>query len=131
MNGIRGLSIFHTKNIKWIIACLFFGVCIFLLLPVSSSDEIDIFIPVDLGKIPRGLTATDLPLKGIEVRVRGPKSVVETLSKLKLRYKLDLPDTNVGVKVVPIEKDRIPFPREISIIEVNPSFLTIRVEKEI
>ena len=131
MNGIRGLSIFRTKHVKWIIACFFLVALIFFIWPASSSEETDIFIPVDIGKLPRGLTATDLPLKGIEVRVRGPKSAIETLSKLELRYKLDLPDTKIGVKAIPVEQDRIPLPREISIIEVTPSFLTVRIEKEI
>jgi len=127
----KGLSIVISRNVRWIVACFFFGACIFLLWPVSSSDETEIFIPVDVGKIPQGLTVTDLPLQGIEVRVRGPKSAIETLSNLKLRYTINLSDAHAGVKVVPINHNRIPLPKEISILEVKPSFLTVRIEKEI
>ncbi len=87
-------------------------------------------MPVVLEHIPPGLIATELQ-KGIEVRVRGPKSVIEGLSKSELRYKLELPDTEVGVKVIPIKKEHIRLPKELSIIEVMPSFLTLHVVREI
>lgn len=105
--------------------------CVFLLWTCSSSYEADIFIPVDLGIMPEGLTITGPLKKGIELRVRGSKSVIETLPELKLQYVLDLPDIDVGVSSVPIDQDRIPLPKGVSIVKVNPSFLTIKVENEI
>ncbi|MBU4185866.1 MAG: hypothetical protein KKC23_06675, partial [Proteobacteria bacterium] len=72
----------------------------------------------------------DPPLKGIEVRIRCPESLVKTLSKIKSRYLLDLSDINEGVNNIPIRKQDIELPGGISIINITPSFLTVKVEKE-
>ncbi|MDL1968951.1 MAG: hypothetical protein LWW97_10520 [Deltaproteobacteria bacterium] len=124
------IKIIFNKGCKWVI--LFFLVsCFFLLWHDPLFHEIDIFIPIDPGKIPDGLSITDPPLKGIEVRISCPESLVKTLSKIKLRYLLDLSDINEGVNNIPIRKQKIKLPAEISIINITPSFLTVKVEKEL
>jgi len=125
------LSIFRHRIIKWVILCFFLVSCFFLLWHDSPFQETDIFIPIDLGKIPDGLSITDPPLKGIEVRIRCPESLVKTLSKIKSRYLLDLSDINEGVNNIPIRKDGIKLPSGISIINITPSFLIVKVEKEL
>ena len=126
----KNLLNLFSAHTRWLVACFLFGACILLIWPNSSADETDIYIPVDLEHIPHGLIATNL-LKGIEVRVRGPKSVIDDLAKSEFRYKLELPDAEVGVKVIPIKKEHIRLPKELSIIEVTPSFLTLQVAREI
>jgi YbbR domain-containing protein len=131
MSKTRDLPILRSRVIQWIAAFLLIAAVLFIIWPVPSSDETDIFVPVDPGRIPRGLTASDLPSKGIEVRVRGPKSVIENLSKLELRYKLDLTDAKIGVKVIPVKEDRIPLPKEASVVSAHPPILRVRIAREI
>lgn len=131
MTNHKFLSIFRHRIVKWVILCFFLVSCFFLLWHDSSFHETDIFIPIDLGKIPDGLSITDPPLKGIEVRIRCPESLVKTLSKIKSRYLLDLSDINEGVNNIPIRKDGIKLPSGISIINITPSFLIVKVEKEL
>ena len=97
----------------------------------SSLQETVIFIPVDSGQIPPGLTITGPPLKGIEVYVYGPKSAVRTLSDLKIRYMLDLSGVHVGINSIPINKERIILPEGLSIVKINPMFLTVTIENKI
>ncbi|MCD4804219.1 MAG: hypothetical protein K8R07_00915 [Desulfobacterales bacterium] len=125
------IKIIFNKVWKWVILCFFLVSCFFLLWHDSPFQETDIFIPIDLGKIPDGLSITDPPLKGIEVRIRCPESLVKTLSEIKSRYLLDLSDINEGVNNIPIRKDGIKLPSGISIINITPSFLTLKVEKEL
>jgi YbbR domain-containing protein len=131
MTNHSRLSILSYKNLKWLFLCFLLGICGFLLWPGLSLQETEIFVPVDSGQIPAGLTITGPPLKDIEVHVRGTKSAIKTLSDLKPRYVLDLSEVNVGVKSIPIDPDRIHLPRGISIIKANPTFLTVRIANEI
>jgi YbbR domain-containing protein len=103
----------------------------FLLWPYLSVQETDIFIPVDSEKIPEGLIITNGPFAGIEVHVRGPKSIIRTLSDLKIRYAIDLSGVNIGVNVIPIHQTQIPLPDGISISKINPGSITVKVENEI
>ena len=125
------IKIIFNKVWKWVILCFFLVGCFFLLWHDSPFHETDIFIPIDPGKIPDGLSITDPPLKGIEVRISCPESLVKTLSEIKSRYLLDLSDINEGVNNIPIRKDDIKLPSGISIINITPSFLTVKVEKEL
>jgi YbbR domain-containing protein len=129
-NPIR-LPILSSQNFKWLILSFLIGTGVFLLWSVSSLQETDILIPVVSAGIPEGLTITGTPLKDIEVSIRGPKSVLKTLPDLKLQYLLDLSGIDIGLESIPIKKERITLPEGISIVRVNPIFLTVRVEKEI
>lgn len=122
---------FRHGIIKWLILLVFFGAGVILLWPGSSLFKTNIFIPVDLGNLPDGLIITTPPVMGLEVYVSGPKSVIETLPDLKIRYALDLSGAEVGVKSIPVYKERILFPRNVSIISINPSHLTLKVENEV
>jgi YbbR domain-containing protein len=102
-----------------------------LLVPYVFIQEADIFIPIDSEKIPEGLIVTDMPFNGIEVHVRGLKSIIRALSNLKIRYKIDLSNVNIGVNAIPIRKARVPFPKGVSILKINPDIITVKVEKEI
>ena len=97
----------------------------------TSTIETDILIPISFENIPNGLTATGHPLKSLEVHVRGPVSLIESLSKMKLQYKLDLAAVNVGVQSIQIKNDGILLPSGISIVKITPSFLAVRIENEI
>ncbi|MGA8181982.1 MAG: hypothetical protein WB792_18140, partial [Desulfobacterales bacterium] len=72
-----------------------------LLIPYIFIQEADIFIPIASEKVPKALMVTDMPLKGIEVRVRGLKSIIRTLSRLKIRYMINLSKVNIGLNVIP------------------------------
>lgn len=131
MNTHSRLSILHPRNLKRSVLCFLLGICFFLPGSCSSLQETVIFIPVDSSQIPAGLTITGPLLKGIEVHVRGPKSTVKILSDLKIRYVLDLSGAHVGINSIPIKKDRIILPEGISIVKINPTFLTVTIENKI
>jgi len=124
-------SILSYRNLTGLILFFFIGIGIFLLWPYASIQEADIFIPVDSEKIPEGLIITNGPFTGIEVHVRGPKSIVRTLSDLKIQYTIDLSGINIGANVIPIRQDQIPLPKGISILKINPDSITAKVENEI
>ncbi len=131
MTNHRRLAILSHRNLKWLLLCCVLGVCIFVLYPSLSLHETDIFVPVDPGQIPAGLTLTGPPLKGIEVRVHAPKSTISSLSHVKIRYVLDLSGVDVGVSSIPINRDYIQLPKGVSIDRITPTFLTVKVEKEV
>jgi YbbR domain-containing protein len=121
----------NLQNLKRSVLYFSLGVCLFLTGACSSLQEAVIFIPVDSDQIPVGLTITGPSLKGIEVYVRGPKSAVRILSDMKMRYVLDLSGVHIGINSIPIEKDRIILPGGISIVKINPTFLTVTIDNKI
>ena len=107
------------------------GAAILLIFNCSSSYEADIFIPIDVQNIPEGLIITEHPPKGIEARIRTLKALAKTLPEMKLQYKMDLSDLLVGVHAIPVNPENVKLPQGSSILKVNPSFLTMKIEKEV
>jgi YbbR domain-containing protein len=131
MTNPISFSILNSRNLTGLILFFFIGVGIFLLWPYVSVQETDVFIPVDSENIPEGLIITNGPFTGIEVHVRGPKSIIRTLSDLKMQYTIDLSAVNIGVNIIPIYQARIPLPNGVSILKINPNSITVKVENEI
>jgi YbbR domain-containing protein len=131
MTDPSAFSILTYRNLAGLILFFFIGIGIFFLWPYASIQEADIFIPVDTEQIPEGLIITNGPFTGIEVHVRGPKSILRTLSDLKIQYTIDLSGVKIGVNVIPIHQVRIPLPDGISILKINPDSITVKVENEI
>lgn len=122
-------SVFHRKPIKWILVFLILGFCYYLIWP-TSLFEADIFIPVHPENIPSGMTLSVPFPKGIEIRISGSKSSVKSLKDHNLQYKLDLSDVNIGDLSMPINKDLISLPSDVTITQTSPPALNITVEKE-
>jgi YbbR domain-containing protein len=131
MTNPSAFSILNYRNLAGLILFFFIGIGIFLLWPYVSVQEVDMFIPVDTEQIPEGLIITNGPFTGIEVHVRGPKSILRTLSDLKIQYTIDLSGVKIGVNILPIHQALIPLPDGISILKINPDSITVKVENEI
>ena len=95
----------------------------------SSVDEIEILIPVDLYKLPQGLTLVGSAPKEIELRVKGPPAVLDDLKHNAPRYKLDLSGVAVGSESIAVNLDLLKMPAEAQITQVNPAYLTIKVDR--
>ena len=124
-------SFLRVKNIKWVFLFIVLGACIFFIRPCTSFEEIEILIPVEVTNIPKGLIVTGQPLRSIEVNVRCPVYMVNKLSDLNVHYLIDLSGATAGVHSVKIEQKRIVISDNVSITGINPSFLAVRIDKEI
>jgi len=131
MTNHRLWAIFRRRHEQRLIFCFLLGVTAVLSCSGFTAHEAEFFIPVEISGIPSKLTVTGSHLKGIEVRVRGPKSALETFAKLKPKYLLDLSGAGVGVKTIYFDKNRIALPKGVTIIQISPELLTVRIEREI
>jgi YbbR domain-containing protein len=95
----------------------------------SNVNEIEILIPVDFYNLPDGLTLVGPAPKEIELRVKGPLSMLDNLKQNVPRYKLDLSGVAVGSESIAIDPDLIPMPGGTLITRVNPAYLTVKVDR--
>ena len=106
-------------------------VAAYLFWPSSDVLESDIFIPVDLTNIPAGLMVVKTDQTGVEIRVRGPRPVLEKLGDLKLRYSIDLGQAKTGIASRPILKKEIKLPRGVALVALKPQSITFELDHEI
>ncbi len=131
MTNAKNRFFYNRRNLFVLTLLVLAGMAFFFLWPAPPLQETDLLIPINFGKAPAGLTVTGSPLKGIEVRIRGSESSIRSLSSHKLSYGVDLSSAEIGIRTFPIDKDLITLPKDIAIVKIDPSSLTVRVEKEI
>jgi YbbR domain-containing protein len=123
----RHRACFYPLRLSAILLVLL--LCAFKPVHSFSVDEIDILIPVDLYKLPQGLTLVGSAPKEIELRVKGPPAVLDDLKRNTPRYKLDLSGVAVGSESIAVDPDLLQMPAEAQITRVNPAYLTVKVDR--
>jgi len=68
-------------------------------------------------------------LKEIEVRVKGPVSMLDDLRRNVPRYKLDLSGVAIGMESIAIKPDLIQMPGGTQITRVSPAYLIVKVDR--
>ena len=127
----KRLGLVGHRNLRWLLLCILSAGLSLLVWSRLSSEDVELFVPIDLGDIPEGLAIANALPKGIEIRARGPKHLVGKLDEHQLRYTVELGDVGIGDNFVRVEKSRIPIPGRFSIDKVNPPVLAVTIEREI
>ena len=114
-------------------------------LPGCTTEpvETDLLLPVDFSNIPENLILTSFHTDKIEIRIQAHPNLIELINKKNLHYPVDLytdlefdPAGNSdsiepGSYVFPVEEKRIPMDRGIKILSINPSYLSVQLEKKV
>lgn len=124
-------SWFRYQPVKWLIISVVVVLLVYLLWGRLSSDEAELFIPIDYSDTPTGLTITTPLLKGIEVHISGPKYLIKKVKFEKFRYTINLNEIVIGDNHIQIQKGHIGMPERITINSIHPPLLAMSVEKEI
>ncbi len=109
----------------------------------SKPKETDLLLPVHFLSMPSYLVKTSPFTKNIEIHIKGTARLVKQISADNLSYHVDLytdlvsdpaGDSGViepGLYSIPVIKERIPLLPGVIITNINPSFITIRLQKAV
>jgi YbbR domain-containing protein len=86
-------------------------------------------VPLELINIPQNLIVVNNVVHGIEIRVNGPRSLVRALSTENLSKSLDLSSTREGTFSFSISSEGIPLPRGVKVTRINPTQVTVVLQK--
>ena len=124
-------SLFSLKGRGWRTAVGMLAGILFLSLGCSQTVEKDLFVPVRVEGMPADRILVQGPAKGIEIRVRGPQSRIESLKKARLQYLLDMTDIPLGMQSIPVDPERIKLPRGVTLIRILPEHLVVETARQL
>jgi YbbR domain-containing protein len=118
---------------------------LFLFLPSCTRDpvETDLLLPVDFSNVPDDMVLTAFHTDKIEIRIRGNPKHITLLHDKHITYPADLytdlefdpagdsDSIETGTYLLPVDRNRIPLDPGVTILEITPSFLSVRLEKKI
>lgn len=109
------------------------AVIISILLWIVANLEFDIeknfYVPVKYTNLSEGLLVTNNPPKEVSFRVKGPRSELSTLTSSNSLITIDLSGFNTGVSNIQVQTDIMNLPREIDVISVSPSQISLDIDK--
>jgi len=118
---------------------------LFLFLPNCTIDpvETDLLLPVDFSNVPDDMVLTAFHTDKIEIRIKGDPRQIELLQAKNITYPADLytdlefdpagdsDSIETGTYLLPVDRNRIPLDPAVTVLEISPSFLSVRLEKKI
>jgi hypothetical protein len=105
------------------------GLAVFLWAVVLGEQKVEVTVnePLDLDS-PPNLFLLNSPVDVVEVRLRGPKTLVTSLSAREVSMN-QLPVALVeGENVIPIREDMISVPRGVQVVGVSPQRVRVVLE---
>lgn len=120
-----------TKNWQTVLLALALALITWFLVTGREVIETWVEMPLVMTNPPEGLIIEDGLVDKIQVRLRGPKGLVASLSSQNLTYPLDVRKLKIGQQVVEIESSKIPLSATYEIIEIKPNRLTLLVDRRI
>lgn len=109
----------------------------------KEPTETNLLLPVDYANVPDDMVLTNFHTDKIEVRIKCQPKHIEKLSKENLVYPADIytdlafdpaggtDAIEPGRYLLPVDKNRIPLGRSVSILNITPSYLSISLESKV
>ncbi|MBI5902900.1 MAG: YbbR-like domain-containing protein [Deltaproteobacteria bacterium] len=117
------------QDLKLKALALIFAVALWFFVAGQSSTEVGFLIPVGLKGTPRGMVMVSVPPDEIEVRVMGPKFVINNLSPSQIQVGLDMSGAREGLNNLRIVPGDIAVPMGVEVVKTRPVSVDIRLER--
>jgi len=114
----------------WFIKLISLLFAVFLWYFVSSEDRVDmnVQIPVEIVNLPRDLIISNPYKTVLDVTVSGPRGLIRKISQ-GITRSIDLSKATPGNTVIANEVDSIVVPRGINVLRVNPTHITLSLDR--
>jgi YbbR domain-containing protein len=119
----------RPKN--WVLKLIAFFFALFLWYFVAGEDKVDmnVSVPIEIVNLPRDLVVSNQFKKQIEVTVSGQRSLIRGLSSQNISRTVDLSSARPGKFDIENTPDSIPFPWGVSVLRLQPTTVSLRIDK--
>lgn len=111
------------------ILALAIAIILWLVANLQHDIEKNVQIDVNYANLSQGLVIANNPPKKLNVRVRGPRSQLSSVSPQDMFFTVDLSLVAIGTSMFEITTDQIIPPREVQVTGISPSKIQIDVDK--
>lgn len=118
--------LFHNFSMK--LLSLFLAFVLWLFVLSERTIEYGLVIPVRLDGLPRDLVVTSPPPDSVNLKVSGPRPLLNLLRPERMTVVLDLANVKVGTNSFRVTEHRFDLPRGLKITQISPSEATVSVD---
>jgi len=119
-----------TRNIalKILSLAIAFGLWTFVNFGERDAEE-TLKVPLELRNVPAHLMITSPRVDFVDVRVVGPRTLLGRIDRSSVAIGLDLEGVRPGPAVFRVGGEELNLPRGVNLVRVNPSQVTLELEK--
>lgn len=120
-----------TQNLALKAISLLLAVLLWVAIAAEKTSEIALSAPVELQNVPKDLELTGDTVNTVEVRLRSSPGIIERLGPGEVAARIDLRGASEGERIIHLTEAAIRVPFGIKVVRINPSILTITLERTI
>jgi len=120
------------ENVTIKVVALLVTLLLFYFVREGKQDAKTLALDIELS-IPRGVVQTNEIARQVQVKIAGPKAMVDTLSEESVGpLSIDLSPFGIGASTLFLHQEMFPnIPSGVSIASIRPSYIAVRIEKEV
>ncbi len=126
---VRGLKSLFLKNRGKKILAVAFAVALWFSANIEQDVERGVLAEVNYANLSADLAIMNDPPQTLNLRVRGPRTQLSSLSPKNLIFTLDLSHASPGVSKFEIRTDQIKPPSGVQVIGISPAEIKIDIDK--
>jgi YbbR domain-containing protein len=129
---LRALARVIRRNFLLKLFSLGFAVGLWAFVNLGARDaEKTMLVPLDLRNLPASLMVVNPIVDVIDVRLRGPRTLLETIDEGRQRVSLDLASVRPGTTSFKVDPEALNLPRGVRVVRVSPVQVTLELERVI
>jgi YbbR domain-containing protein len=120
-----------TENLGLKISAVLISVFLWFFVTSRGQSEIAFDVPLEFKNIPADIGIVNAGAKTVSVTVRGHERPMKNLKVSDVRVYVDLSKAKKGTGVFYINKDDIKLPYALSVINISPSTVKVKLDETI
>lgn len=117
------------KDLGKKVLALLIAISLWLVANLQHDVERNVAIDINYTNLPPGLVVLNNPPEKLNIRARGPRSQLSSISPNDMIFTVDLSNVSQGAAVFEIRTDMIIPPRDVQVTGVSPSEIRMELDK--
>ena len=117
-----------TENLGLKISAVLISVFLWFFVTSRGQSEISFEVPLEFKNIPADIGIVNTSVKTVSVTVRGHERPMKNLKASDVRVYVDLSKAKKGEEVFYVNKDNIKLPYALSVMNITPSTVKIKLD---
>ncbi|MDT8316920.1 MAG: CdaR family protein [bacterium] len=118
-----------TENLPLKALSLLIAIILWTVVSGEKNEEWSYLVPLDIVDQPEELIITNNVPGFLDLRLRGSHNFIKGLNPKDMAVKIDISNGTPGSNIYPITADLINTPRGATVTRINPSYITLELEK--
>lgn len=119
------------ENLSLKISAVLLSVLLWFFVTSRGQSEISLEIPLEFKDIPSGLVIVNTSPKTVSATVRGQERIMKNLKPSDVRVFVPLDRAKKGEEIYSISKDEVKLPYAMTVTNVSPSSVRIRLDETV